>query len=279
MKIKEVVLGALLPTLWACGSSTDGFVEEPHRAERDAALPMVADAATEGGAEEDARVDSEAEAGDAEPATGDAGRNQECIESAYADTCEGPGAGFATCVVEHEFGDGQDFGQERFPEAIFGPPEGGGPLGSLDVVSLGNGGFVVVGFEGNAVVDGPGPDFIVSENPFLVGGDPLNPFSELATVSVSEDGVDWVEWECTAVSDVDTRAPYGDCAGWRVVNTNSQNGVDPTDALLAGGDAFDLADVGLSVARFVRITDRVDTTGQYGVFDLDAVTILNGACP
>jgi len=46
----------------------------------------------------------------------------------------------------------------------------------------------------------------------------------------------------------------------------------------AGGDAFDLADVGLAEARYVRITDRGDLGGLAGVFDLDAVGIVNLEC-
>ena len=47
----------------------------------------------------------------------------------------------------------------------------------------------------------------------------------------------------------------------------------------AGGDGFDLADLGLERARWVRMTDRADLEGFQGVFDLDAVGIVNAACP
>jgi hypothetical protein len=53
------------------------------------------------------------------------------------------------------------------------------------------------------------------------------------------------------------------------------NAIDPTDPSVAGGDAFDLADVGLTRARFVRVTDRPDLAT---VFDLDAVSIVHGTC-
>ena len=52
----------------------------------------------------------------------------------------------------------------------------------------------------------------------------------------------------------------------------------PFDVATAGGDAFDLADVGLAEARYVRITDRGDLGGLAGVFDLDAVGIVNLEC-
>jgi hypothetical protein len=48
---------------------------------------------------------------------------------------------------------------------------------------------------------------------------------------------------------------------------------------VAGGDAFDLADIGVARARYVKITDRADLTGSTPVFDLDAVSIHNAACP
>lgn len=67
------------------------------------------------------------------------------------------------------------------------------------------------------------------------------------------------------------------CAGWHPVYANpGANSIDPLDPSVAGGDPFDLADVGLSMARFVRISDRADLPT---VFDLDAVGIVNAACP
>ena len=191
-------------------------------------------------------------------------------------TCDGTGARFATHAISHTFGAGQAFGQATFPELVLGPPHGAGCCaGSEHVVSLGNGGTVTVGFANNAIVDGPGPDFIVFENAFEVGGDPENVFAELATVEVSEDGTTWLAFSCTA-----TEPPFGACAGWHPVFANPHdNDIDPTDPAAAGGDGFDLADVGLNSARFVRITDRPDLAGARGVFDLDAVAIVNAACP
>jgi hypothetical protein len=58
-----------------------------------------------------------------------------------------------------------------------------------------------------------------------------------------------------------------------------KNAIDPSDPTVAGGDAFDLADLGVSRARYVRITDRVDLTGLNGSFDLDAVSIVHAECP
>lgn len=77
------------------------------------------------------------------------------------------------------------------------------------------------------------------------------------------DGDTWHAFPCTA-----SEAPYDDCAG-----------ITPVLADGTGGDAFDLADIEVSEARYVRITDRADLQGFEGVFDLDAVGITNAACP
>jgi hypothetical protein len=151
---------------------------------------------------------------------------------------------------------------------------GGETSGSLDVVSLGNGGVIVLGLGDQVLEDGDGPDFIVFENAFYAGGDPEAPFAELATVEVSEDGETWAAFACEA-----TEAPYGSCAGWRPVLAGAEgSSASPHDPREAGGDPFDLADVGLARARFIRITDRPDLTGLSGSFDLDAVALVHWTC-
>jgi len=183
--------------------------------------------------------------------------------------CGEPGSQFVSQVVEVSFGPGQSFGRAGLPEVVYGPPHGGGCcMGSLDVVSLGNGGSIVVGFGDTVIVDEPGVDFVVFENPFETDG---GVFAELATVAVSADGIEWVEFPCDAVA-----PPYGSCAGHQPVYLDGELG--PIDVSTAGGDGFDLADVGLSMARYVRITDRSDLDGDDGVFDLDAVGIVNPTC-
>jgi hypothetical protein len=183
---------------------------------------------------------------------------------------------FATSVVSFTAGPGSTFGQDKLPGIVLGPPKGGGDtMGSVDVVTLGNGGSITLGFAPSEIIDGPGPDFIVFENPFYVNGDKTEPFAELGTVGVSTNGRDFTDFPCTA-----TAYPYGSCAGWHPVYANpDENNIDPTDPAVAGGDAFDLADLGVAEARYVRITDRVDQTGLAGTFDLDAVSIVNAACP
>jgi hypothetical protein len=199
---------------------------------------------------------------------GDGGAGGEPVEPP-PDPC----SGFVVSVESVTYGPGAGFGQDEMPQVVFGPPEGGGALqGSLDVVSLGDGGTITLGFGAQTIVDGEGPDFIVFENVFFQGGDEDSPFFELATVEVSSDGVSWVAFPCTALE-----VPFGSCAGWNPIYAGSaEPSIDPADPDVAGGDAFDLAALGLTEARFVRVTDRADQV--QASFDLDAVALVHSVC-
>lgn len=181
--------------------------------------------------------------------------------------------GFATAVVAVTYGPGAGFGKAKMPDIVLGPPLGAGDLmGSLDVVTLGNGGSITLAF-GGAIVDEDGPDLIVFENVFYAGGDPAAPYAEVGSVEVSEDGETWLSFPCTA-----TELPYEGCAGWHPTYAGTDESIDAHDPEVAGGEAFDLADVGLAEARFVRVTDRADLGGFSGAFDLDAVSLVHWAC-
>jgi hypothetical protein len=177
-------------------------------------------------------------------------------------------------VRSFEPGPTAGFGAAELPRIVLGPPEGlGDRQGSVDVVSLGSGGRIVVSFDDNAVVDGEGDDLVIFENPFY-GGSLL--FRELAFVEVSADGREWKEFPWSA----DTLEGL---AGSGPVFANSQNGLDPLDPA-SGGDRFDLADVGLDFVRLVRITDagsivpdpgNASFPGTKGGFDLDAAGAIH----
>jgi hypothetical protein len=186
---------------------------------------------------------------------------------------DGPASRTASCVVSFEPGEGAGHGQDALPDIVLGEPRGGGVAqGSLDVLSLGRGGSIVVGFGGGAIVDGPGPDLLVFENAFYVGGDPTHPFAELGEVSVSDDGETWSTFPCRTDA-----YPFEGCAGWHAVLASPDAGVSPFDPAVAGGDPFDLADLGLASARFVHVRDLgEDTMAPFAGFDLDAVAIVNG---
>ena len=152
-------------------------------------------------------------------------------------------------VVTFTPGENAGYGDLELPEVVLGAPQGGGPnAGGLDVLSLGKSGTIVLELGDIVLVDEPGVDLLVFENPFPG-------WLELGVVAVSEDGETWHEWPCDVANEEEL---FPGCAGVNPVLSNQENGIDPTDVDQAGGDGFDLADLGLTEACFVRITDAGD---------------------
>jgi len=214
-----------------------------------------------------------------DPSSGD---THDTDASPVAFTCvpgSAPSDPFVDCV-ESFTPEGASYGQDRFPGVVFGPPMAGAAgMGSTDVLSLGCGGEITLYFDDPAIVDGPGADFIVFENPLPVGD---LTFAEPARVLVSADGLQWHAFPC----EPGDQPPLG-CAGVAQVFAGPDAGIDPTAPALAGGDAFDLAELGLAEVRYLRLLDvgvahhgdRRWCGGGGGGFDLDAVAVVHGDAP
>ena len=75
---------------------------------------------------------------------------------------------YADAVESFDPGTSGGFQQAELPGVVLGPPaEPGLFVGSTDVVSLGLEGVIVLRFDDNVIVDGPGVDFTVFENAFM----------------------------------------------------------------------------------------------------------------
>ncbi len=191
------------------------------------------------------------------------------VDSGEEDTATPAGPDpFADAVASFSPGAFAGYGQDRLPDVVLGPPVGGGASGSLDVLTLGDGGEIILELTDLTLVDGPGPDLLVFENAFTG-------WPETGVVAVSADGVTWHEWPCDAE---DADGGFPGCAGVANVWAHPDNDIDPTDPAEAGGDAFDLADLGVASARFVRVRDSGHNVyeGVTGGFDLDAVAVVHG---
>ncbi len=210
---------------------------------------------------------------------------------------------YVDSVVSYIQGANGGFNAGALPGIVLGSPAGNGLfLGGLDVVSLGRSGRIDLRFDDNVIVDGPGVDFTVFENAFLeigAGNLTVPPFAEPGRISVSQDGTEWFAFPCTleplaapywpgcagvypVLSDgtlatpdatIPTSLPIEDLVGVSVFTIEAPPG--------SGGDSFDLADVGLGWARYVRIEAadfdvNVVGSGNSG-FDLDAVVAVNSA--
>lgn len=191
---------------------------------------------------------------------------------------------YADSVYLFTPGVGGGFGENKYPEIVLGPPKGGGDkMGSSDVLSLGTGGEIILEFTNNCIVDGEGDDFVIYENPFYIGGDPNKRYMDVGIVSVSEDGKTFFQ------------IPYKIDDSFPLDNPNRYIGLAGIEPVYPGegpegigGDYFDLADVGLSRAKYIKITDPgnlIEDSGNQTEseptkgFDLDAVAALNSGLP
>jgi hypothetical protein len=182
---------------------------------------------------------------------------------------------YARGVQSFREGSSAGYGRSDYPGVVLGPPSGKGTnAGGLDVLSLGVGGEIVLDFGSRVIVDGPGPDFIVFENPFWAGGSAAAVFAELGEVSVSTDLTTWLTFPCSQQATLP--GVYPGCAGWTPTLDFNPSIVDPLDPKKTGGDSFDLATVSAPSARYVRVRDlansgQADSAG----FDLDAIGIIH----
>ncbi len=185
-----------------------------------------------------------------------------------------PSDPFMDEVADLDLGAHSGFGMDNFPDVVLGPPQGGGGFqAGLDVLSLGVGGEITLKSD-TPILNGPGADFIVFENPFWAGGNPQNPFAEPAEVSVSQDGVTFWNFIC---HDEDKPNGYPGCAGVHAVFANPVHPeIDPLDPEEAGGDAFDLETLGLTWVQYVRVRDlSLSGASNTAGFDLDAISIVH----
>lgn len=186
---------------------------------------------------------------------------------------------FIDTVYHFQPGEGQNSGQstEYFPKNIFGPPSKNAtetiPESSpSEVLSIGMGGEIIVGFKDSYLVDGPGIDFIIFENVFL---NPINQklFAEPALVSVSEDGIKFIEFPFDSLT-------LEGCAGTKPTSGKA----NPFDYPHSGGNGFDIATLGLTKIKYIKIKDITEMILQntshpfydptLSGFDLDAIAGL-----
>ncbi len=176
---------------------------------------------------------------------------------------------FPDRVLSFTPGPNAGFGSGFFPGNVLGPPNGNAnpqtpTFTQQDLLSLGTGGQIILEFTSSEITDGPGPDFVIFENPVQPAHDPSQSFVDSATVAVSSDGTNWKTFPFNIVStdqeQLVYKANYTGLAGVRPSLSSPSNGLSPFKPAEGGGDPFDLSTVGLLSARFIRITDTGTTT-------------------
>ncbi len=183
-------------------------------------------------------------------------------------------------VINYKFGSNIECGRDSnyFPNNIFGSPSRIANIDAPeskqeDILCLGFDGEIILSLNEGYIIDGLGTDFKVFENVFL---NPITKkfYIEPAVVSVSQNGIDFIEFPYNS----DT---YEGCAGL-MPTIGSKN---PFDEDSLNGDKFDLANVGLKWAKYIKIKDITNTLKNnpnhpnydftLSGFDLDAIAIRN----
>ncbi|MCX7877398.1 MAG: T9SS type A sorting domain-containing protein, partial [Ignavibacteria bacterium] len=172
---------------------------------------------------------------------------------------------------------------QYFPQCIYGRHDTAArynipSFGPQNLLSLGTGGTIVLRFR-RAIVNRPGPDFTVFENPFQYGADSTYVFSEVGIVGVSRNGVTFTEFHYRWDTIASGRYRYYNLAGATPVNglAGPFNWGSPWQGY-SGGDSFDLDSLGIDSVYFVRIRDAANLVPDGGVaFDLDAIAVINQA--
>lgn len=176
--------------------------------------------------------------------------------------CELPESGDGPAVLATEVVEAPGHTGEGFFDAdlaVNGVHGEGQHAGSLDVYSLGLDAddVLVLGWHGDVVLDVDGPDLAVFENPFdVIGG---GRFMDPVVVEVSPDGVDWVAFPFAYGAGSEYSDDPSDWDGFAgltpVLLHEEDNPVDPLSEA-AGGDRFDLADLGSDDPIAARIADE-----------------------
>jgi len=157
---------------------------------------------------------------------------------------------FVSSVISYRFDSSQTVGQslDFFPNNIYGPPSKyatkyAQASSDSEVVSLGRGGELIVGFGTKKLYNLPGVDFTVFENAFINKGT-KKVFAEPAKISVSQDGYSFIDFPYNPTT-------LKGCAGVTPVCGEC----DPFNPNESGGDSFDLSELGLEWIKYIKITD------------------------
>jgi hypothetical protein len=193
-------------------------------------------------------------------------------------------------VVDAPGATGEGFGDATL--AVNGVHGGGNIAGSVDVYSLGydERPYVVLGWTGARVTNGPGADLVVFENAFRTTWAADEWFMDPAIVEVSLDGETWVAFPHDYVATDETMySPHEDdwigFAGVTPVVFDSDETMDAFDPL-SGGDTFDLDALGTDGLageirqdgfRFVRITSAAIVVNEDTGMVFPRERISNGA--
>jgi hypothetical protein len=156
----------------------------------------------------------------------------------------------ADTIISAPYNNGESFRDQN--SAINGVRGSGLFGGSLDVFSLaqtGTGAEMIVSWSGREIYNGDGIDFVIFENPWIIGSDSNVLFIEPTIVEVSRDNISYCGFNPSFSSNQYSRDPSNwlRFAGLKPVLYNEDSNKLPSDSIFnvnqSGGDGFDLSDL------------------------------------
>ena len=175
------------------------------------------------------------------------------------------GYAFADNIAEYDGKEIKSFSREKALNGVFGK---GDDMGSLDVFVVGEGNYVVFEWKGKKVVNSKGDDIKVFENGFYIAGTKNRMALDLGTVEVSKDGENWISFP---VSYDETQFKNSNIGKTGFVGTtpvylnmeSSNEMINDPSLEEAGGDGFDLSEIGLEEGDYIKYVKVIDGGSAY----------------
>lgn len=141
-------------------------------------------------------------------------------------------------------------------------------IGKIDnnLVSLGDSGIAVLTFEA-PLYNGDGPDFAIFENGFANPADPEEAFLEFAFVEVSSDGVNYVRFPATSLTDTPQVPGAGVYINARKVNNLAGKYIDNYGTPFDLDELKGIPELDVDNITHIRLVDVVGAVNELGTKD------------
>lgn len=169
----------------------------------------------------------------------------------------------ADSIISHNGREMKSYPKQKALNGIRGEGEF---VSSLDVFIVGHGNEAVFEWKGKKIVNGEGTDFKVFENSFYMRGTDKKRMSlDLGLVAVSKDGKEWKQFSVKYDDSRLKNSPQGKegFIGLEPVYLHWEDNFTDPQTNEAGGDAFDLSDVGIEQGDYIKYVKLIDAGEQY----------------
>lgn len=185
---------------------------------------------------------------------------------------------FIDNVVEYNGKELKNFPKEKAINGVLG---NGDQYGSLDVFVIGEANYAIFSCKGKKIINGKGIDIKVFENGFYTNYDKNLMSLDLGIVSVSKDKINWLDFPVSYDKNYPQNSSKGKKGfiGLNPVYINMNNNFIYPYFNEAGGDGFDLSDLGIAEGdyiKYIKLTDAGNNylDGQIGSNGID----IDGLC-